>query len=69
MDSEPQMNPRKIRLGLVIVTLMFLSSLALMATADGAVGKAVFFAIALVILLRAALFTRWLRQQRAAAAA
>lgn len=51
-------------MGLVVVGLIFVASLVLIVVADGAVAKAIFFAIAAMTLARSAMLVRWLRRNR-----
>ncbi len=64
--TEPaaQLNPRKIRLGLVLISLMFAVSLLLFIVVDDVLGRAVFFAAAVLALVRGALLWRWLRREQ-----
>ncbi len=61
-DDNPQdMNQRKVRAGLAMVTVVFVVSLVMLASVDSAAGKAVFFAIACIAAVRAFLLFRWVR--------
>ncbi len=64
-DLPPQLDRRKIRLGLAIVTAVVILALVLMAVIEAPAGKAVMFAIAVTAIVRAYLFTRSLRADRA----
>ena len=57
----PQLDRRKIRIGLAIITVVVIVALVMIAVIDSAAGKAVMFAIALVAFLRLFLLTRSLR--------
>jgi len=65
-ETPTEQNPQKVRIGLAIVSLIFVASAILIAVADSTTGKAIFFAIAAMTLVRAALLARWLRRQRSA---
>lgn len=68
MDSNVDINPKKVRQGLAVVTVILLVSAVMVVVADDAIGKSIFFAIAGLTLLRAALLARWLRRNRTSAA-
>lgn len=67
-ETPTEPNPHKVRIGLAIVSLIFVASAILIAVADSVTGKAIFFAIAAMTLVRAALLARWLRKQQRSAA-
>lgn len=61
-DAEaPQVNRRKVRVGLAIIGLVLVVSLVLVAVVTDPVGRALMFAIALTALVRAYLLARSLR--------
>jgi hypothetical protein len=55
-------DPKRVRLGLAMVSLVFLVSLALAALVDDPLGRAVMAAIALSAILRAVLLARSVRR-------
>jgi hypothetical protein len=57
-----EIDPKRIRLGLALVTAVFLVSLVLAAIIDDRLGRAVMAAIALSSLLRAVLLVRSVRR-------
>ena len=63
-QTTSELDPRKVRIGLAIVSLILVASIVCIGIADGAVAKAIFFAIAAMTMMRAALLARWLRRQR-----
>ncbi len=65
-DQSPKLNPRKIRLGLVLIAVVFIASVALFLVVDDTVGQAIFFGLAVLALVRAVSLVRWLRRQRPA---
>jgi hypothetical protein len=60
--SEPQVSPAKIRVGLVMVAVLFVASIVLIATVNDPIGRAIFFAAALTALVRGWLLVRWIRK-------
>lgn len=67
MTETPQeTNPTKIRLGLAVIVVIFVAASIMIVVADDAVSRAIFFAVAAMTLVRAALLVRWLRKQAAA---
>ena len=63
-DDAPEMDRRKIRIGLAMVTAVVIVALVLVAVIESAVGKAVMFAIALVAFVRLFALTRSMRAPR-----
>ncbi len=61
MPSD-DVDPRRVRIGLVLVSIVFLVSLVLALTVDDPLGRAVMAAIALSAVLRAMLIVRSLRK-------
>jgi Flp pilus assembly protein TadB len=59
---DPQMDSRKVRMGLAIVTVIVLVALVLVAVVDDPVGRAVMLAVAALGFVRAFLLTRSLRR-------
>lgn len=62
-DVAPQQNPRKIRMGLALITVVFVASVVLMFVVSEPIGRAIFFAVAVVALVRVVSLVRWLRRQ------
>jgi hypothetical protein len=63
--TEPtpaQIDPRKVRAGLVLVTLIVLVAAVLVVVIDDALGRSVMFAVALLGVVRAYLLSRSLRR-------
>ena len=60
-DDAPQLDPRKIRLGLAIVTAIVVVALILLVIVDDPIGKAVMAGVAAVGVVRAFLLRRSLR--------
>jgi hypothetical protein len=60
--SEPQIDRRKVRLGLALIGLVLVVALVLLFAAEGAIVKALMFAIALTAFVRLFRLTRSLRQ-------
>lgn len=56
------MNPRKVRIGLAIITVIVLGALAAVALLDDPLGRAVMLAVAAVGIVRAFLLSRSLRR-------
>lgn len=63
MDAadSPQVDRRRVRLGLAIIGLVLVVALVMVAVVESPAGKAVMFAIALTALVRAFLLARSLR--------
>jgi hypothetical protein len=64
-DEAP--NPKKVRLGLALLTLVVVAAIIAAIVIDSSFGKAIMVAIAFTVLVRAFLIARWLRQGGAAA--
>jgi hypothetical protein len=64
-DQSPQLNPRKIRIGLVLIAVVFVAAVVLFIVVDSAVARAIFFALGVLAIVRAVSLVRWLRGQRA----
>lgn len=58
-----ELNPRKVRAGLIIVGVVVAVSVVLLVVIDEPVGKAVMLAVAATAFVRAFLLTRSLRRQ------
>jgi hypothetical protein len=61
-DPTPELDPRKVRIGLLIVTAVFVASAVLVAVIDDPFGRAVMAAVAAVAVVRAFLLSRSLRR-------
>ncbi len=61
-EPNPDVDPRRIRLGLIILTIVFLIALVLALVVDDAVGRALMTGILVVAFVRAALLVRSLRR-------
>jgi hypothetical protein len=61
-SPRDDIDPRRVRFGLVVVTVVFLVSLALAALIDDRLGRAIMAAIALSAVLRAVLLVRSIRR-------
>ena len=62
--SNAQPDPRKVRVGLGIISLVVVAALVGMVVVDAAAGKALMFAIAAIAFVRVFLLVRWLRGER-----
>ncbi len=60
-DELPQIDPRRVRFGLALVTVVFLVALVLLVTIDDTLGRAVMAAIVVVAVVRAFLLMRQAR--------
>ena len=63
-DATPAVNQKKIRIGLAIITAIFVASLIMVVVVGDPIGKAVFAAVGLVCVVRMVLLVRWLRRGR-----
>ncbi|HEX4868086.1 MAG TPA: hypothetical protein VFV32_10710 [Acidimicrobiales bacterium] len=61
--SEGERDPRKVRLGLAIISVVVVVALIAMVVIDSPAGKALMFAVAATAFVRAFLLQRWLRAQ------
>ena len=61
-SSRPPTDPRKVRIGLVVIVAVVLVAAVLVAVLDDPVGRAVMLAVVAVGVVRAFLLTRSLRQ-------
>ena len=61
-DVDPQLDRRKVRIGLLMVTAVVVVALVLVAVIDDPFGRAVMVGVALVAIVRAFLLTRSLRR-------
>jgi len=63
-EARPELNPRKIRAGLAMVTIVVVAAIILIFLIEAPLGKAVMFAVALSGIVRAYLLSRSLRTER-----
>jgi hypothetical protein len=61
--SDGQRDPRKVRIGLAIISVVVVVAVVAMVVIDSAAGKALMFAVAATAFVRAFLLQRWLRGQ------
>jgi hypothetical protein len=61
-DPVPELDPRKVRIGLMIVTAVFVVAAVLIVVIDDPFGRAVMGAVAAVAVVRAFLLSRSLRR-------
>ena len=61
--EDPQVNPSKVRAGLIVIAVLFVVSLVLLAVVNDPVGRAIFFAVAVMALIRIALLVRWIKRR------
>lgn len=61
--EDPQVDRRKVRMGLALIGLVLVVAVVMVAVVESPAGKAVMFAIALTALVRAYLLARSLRTQ------
>ena len=59
---DPQVDPRKVRIGLAMISVVVLVAVVLFVVIDDPVGRAVMFAVAVLGIVRAFLLTRSLRR-------
>jgi hypothetical protein len=64
-DASDTVDPKKIRIGLAMVTVIFVISIVLFVVVDDTLAKGIFFAVALVSLVRVGLLVRWIRRRNA----
>jgi hypothetical protein len=62
--QEPQIDRRKIRIGLALIVLVVIAAVILMFVVEAPAGKAVMFAIAVTAFVRAFLLSRSLRREQ-----
>lgn len=65
-DTPPEIDPRKIRMGLGLITVVVVVSIVLLFAVGSPLGKAVMFAIAVTAFYRAFRLTRSLHAERQA---
>ena len=61
-EPDPQLDPRKVRLGLAMVSIVVVVAVALLFVIDDPLGRAVMFGVAALGVTRAFLLTRSLRR-------
>jgi hypothetical protein len=61
MVAHTEVNSRKIRLGLVVVGVIFATAIVLLFTVSDPIGRAIFVGVAVVSIVRVALLVRWIR--------
>ena len=62
--QEPQIDRRKIRIGLALIVVVVIAAVILMFVVEAPAGKAVMFAIAVTAFVRAFLLSRSLRREQ-----
>ncbi len=62
--QQPQIDRRKIRIGLALISLVVIAAVILMFVVEAPAGKAVMLAIAVTAFLRVFLLSRSLRHER-----
>ncbi len=65
-DPEPVVDRRKIRLGLALLGIVLIGAIVLFFVTGDRLGKAVFFGVAVVLIVRMFLLVRWLRSKGSA---
>ena len=66
VDQSPnEVDPRRVRIGLAILTVVFLIALVLVAVVDDPVGRAMMVAVVFISIVRAWLLVRSIRRDRA----
>lgn len=63
-NESPQINPVKIRAGLVIIAVLFVAALVLLAVVDDPEARAIFLAVMVMALIRIGLLVRWSMRRR-----
>jgi hypothetical protein len=67
-DATPtEINPTKVRIGLAVLAIVLIVALGMIAVIDSPAGKALMFAIAATVLVRAFLLFRSLRREQPSA--
>lgn len=61
--AEPELNPRKVRVGLIIVAVTVVVAIVIAVVIDDPLGRFVMVFVALAALLRAFLLVRWLKRE------
>ena len=60
--AAPQVDPRKVRIGLIVIAIVVVVAAVLVAVLDDPLGRAVMLAVAAIGIVRAFLLTRSLRR-------
>jgi len=61
-EPEPQLDLRKVRIGLIMISLVVIVAVALLFVIEDPVGRAIMFAVAALGVIRAFLLSRSLRR-------
>jgi hypothetical protein len=61
-EPDRQLDPRKVRIGLIMISVVVALAIVLMFVVDDPFGRAVMFAVAALGVIRAVLLTRSLRR-------
>jgi hypothetical protein len=61
-EPSPQLDPRKVRIGLLMISIVVVVAIVLLFVIDDPLGRAVMFAVAALGVIRAFLLTRSLRR-------
>jgi Flp pilus assembly protein TadB len=62
-EPDPQLDPRKVRIGLIMISVVVAVAIVLLFVVDDPFGRAVMFAVAALGVIRAFLLVRALRRQ------
>jgi len=63
-ETPTELNPTKVRIGLAVLAVVLIVALGMIAVIDSPAGKALMFAIAATVLVRAFLLFRSLRREQ-----
>ncbi len=63
-ETPTEINPTKVRIGLAVLAVVLIVALGMIAVIDSPAGKALMFAIAATVLVRAFLLFRSLRREQ-----
>ena len=63
IEPRPDVDPRRVRLGLILLTIVFFVALVIVMVVDDALGRAVMAGVLVITLARAALLVRSLRRE------
>ena len=61
-ENDPELNPRKVRVGLALVSVVVIVAVVLFVVIEDPFGRAVMFGVAAIGVIRAFLLTRSLRR-------
>ena len=61
-DPEPELDPRKVRIGLIMISIVVAVAIVLLFVIDDPFGRAVMFGVAAIGVIRAFLLARSLRR-------